>query len=388
MTRMGVKKGVSYALPIYFASKWPKAAFIRESMPVSPPRSLLLIRPSALGDVCRTVPVLASLRAAWPDTRIDWLVQDEFADVVSAHPALDSVVHFPRSRFRGSLRSPRRALSALRWAASLRKGGWEIALDCQGLARSALFARCSRARRRVGFADARELGWIHYNQRVAVSAPHAVDRMMTLVDALELRRVMDMRLYVPPADQDWFEEHSASPRGRYAVFAPRSRWPAKEWPEDRWCELALNSGALDLEELILVGSPSEAPSIERLAQVIELERDRRGLLNAPRVRVFAGRTSVGQLMAVISNSSLVVSCDSAALHMAVGFARPLVALYGPTDPEEVGPWGCESAVLRDASASGSGHDYRHGDKPAPSMLALSVDDVLDRMAMAVDPEFA
>ncbi|MDG2031056.1 MAG: glycosyltransferase family 9 protein [Phycisphaerales bacterium] len=329
---------------------------------------------------------MSSLRAAWPHTRIDWLVQDEFADVVSAHPALDSVVRFPRSRFRGSLRSPGRALSALRWAASLRKGGWELAIDCQGLARSAFFARCSRAGRRVGFADARELGWIHYNQRVAVTAPHAVDRMMALVDALELPRVMDMRLYVPSDDQGWLREHSASPRGRYAVFAPRSRWAAKEWPEERWSELALNSGALDIEELILVGSPSEAPSIERLAQVIELERERRGITNAPRVRVFAGRTSVGQLMAIIGNSSLVVSCDSAALHMAVGFARPLVALYGPTDPAEVGPWGYDSAVLRDPSASGSGHDYRRGKEPAPSMLALSVDQVLERMAIAVDRE--
>ena len=353
-------------------------------MSVSPPRSLLLIRPSALGDVCRTVPVLASLRSAWPDTRIDWLVQEEFADVVSAHPALDSVIPFPRSSFRGSLLSPGRGLAALRWAVGLRKGRWEMALDCQGLARSALFARCSRARRRIGFADARELGWIHYNRRVPVTARHAVDRMMTLVDALEIPRVMDMRLHVPSADQCWLQDHSACPRGHYAVFAPRSRWPSKEWPEERWCELALNSGALGLNEVVLVGSPSEAPSIEHLAQVIELERERRGLSNGPRVRVFAGRTTVGQLMAVIGNSSLVVACDSAALHMAVGFSRPIVALYGPTDPDEVGPWGHASSVLRDASASGGGHDYRRGDGPAPSMLALEVDDVLEAMVHAVE----
>ena len=159
---------------------------------------------------------------------------------------------------------------------------------------------------------------------------------------------------------------------------------SKEWAEERWCELALNSGALGLDEVVLVGSPSEAPSIEHLAQVIELERERRGLSNGPRVRVFAGRTTVGQLMAVIGNSSLVVACDSAALHMAVGFSRPIVALYGPTDPDEVGPWGHASSVLRDASASGGGHEYRRGDGPAPSMLALEVDDVLEAMVHAVE----
>ena len=63
------------------------------------PSRILVVRPSALGDVCRTVPVVASLRAAFPDARIDWVVQDSFAAAVAAHPAVDEVVAFPRARF-------------------------------------------------------------------------------------------------------------------------------------------------------------------------------------------------------------------------------------------------------------------------------------------------
>ena len=144
----------------------------------STPSSILIIRPSALGDVCRTVPVLASLRSAWPDARIGWLVQEEFADVVSAHPSLDEVVPFPRQALRGAWRSPRRLLRSLSYLKGLARPGWELALDCQGLARSGLFARCSRARRRIGFAGAAEFGWVFLTERVATSERHVVDRTM------------------------------------------------------------------------------------------------------------------------------------------------------------------------------------------------------------------
>ena len=323
--------------------------------------------------------MLSSLRAAWPDARIDWLVQDDFSDVISAHPSLDSVVAFPRSRFRGAWRSPTRSVSAIEWAMGLRKGEWELVLDCQGLARSALFSRLTGAAARVGFADARELGWIHYTRSVKTDEVHAVDRMMALVDALEIPRVMDMRLYAPPSSIDWWGNHSDRPRGRYVVLAPRSRWASKEWPLERWRMLALRCAEMGCEDLVLVGSPSEAPSLEELASQVRASHPAGDALPTPRIHVLAGRTSVGQLMAVIRDSALVVGSDSAALHMAVGLERPLVALFGPTDPAEVGPYGHASSVLRDPSAKGSGHDYRSGDRPAPSMEALTVDDVFTAM---------
>ena len=201
--------------------------------------------------------------------------------------------------------------------------------------------------------------------------------MMSLVDALDIPRVMDMQLHAPPEAVTWWHDLPGRPLGRYAVFAPRSRWSSKEWPRDRWVELATRCAELGLEDLVLVGSPGEAASIHELASMI---RGAGPSSNGMGVHVLAGCTDVGQLMAVIGGSDVVVASDSAALHMAVGFNRPLVALFGPTDPNEVGPYGLDSSVLRDPSAEGRGHDYRTGSGPAPSMLALHVDDVLQAVS--------
>ena len=348
-------------------------------MPVSLPQSLLVIRPSALGDVCKTVPVLASIRASWPDVRIGWLVQEEFAAVIAGHPSLDEVVTFPRTRLRGAWRSPRRASAALAWLRTLRKGDWEIAVDCQGLARSGLFARASGAKRRIGFSDAREWGWIHCNERVLPGERHSVDRMMALVDALGIPRVMDMRLYASDEEIAWWSKSELRPDGRYAVFAPMSRWPAKEWPQERWVELVLEVGGLGFDGVVLVGSPSESASVEAIARAV----DARGAADSdgrkPVVRVAAGKTNVAQLMAIIAESALVVANDSAALHMAVGFDRPLVGLFGPTDPAEVGPYARADSVVRVPGARGSGHDYRSGTDSHESMRSIDVGTVLERI---------
>ena len=335
----------------------------------STPSSILIIRPSALGDVCRTVPVLASLRSAWPDARIGWLVQEEFADVVSAHPSLDEVVPFPRQALRGAWRSPRRLLRSLSYLKGLARPGWELALDCQGLARSGLFARCSRARRRIGFAGAAEFGWVFLTERVPTSERHVVDRTMELVSALDVPVVMDMSLHAPDSALEQWDANPKNPGGDYVVLAPRSRWATKEWPIDRWRELMHALARAGHDRFVLVGSGSEQDSVDRLAASV----DAPGIL----VSSLAGRTSVGEMMAIIKGARLVVANDSAPLHMAVGFSRPIVGLFGPTDPEEVGPYGLADQVLRPAGATGSGHDYRATPTVENSMEGISLEQVLE-----------
>ena len=97
----------------------------------NPPHRILIIRPSALGDVARTVPLLVSLRDSFPAAKIDWLVQDSFVDVVRAHPALTEALPFPRAEFSRWLRAGRvdRLWSYL---ASLRSREYDIVIDAQG----------------------------------------------------------------------------------------------------------------------------------------------------------------------------------------------------------------------------------------------------------------
>lgn len=313
----------------------------------------MIIRPSALGDVCRSVPVLASLRQRYPRASIDWLVQDSFAPAIAAHPALSGIVPFPRREVAlGRLwrRDARARLAEL--TGGLRKARYDRVYDFQGLGRSGLFAWVTRAPERYGFADARELGYLGVNRRIAVPARmHSVDRMLALVEGSGVTPICDMRLYTTEEDRAGVDERLLGVR--YAVVAPTSRWEGKRWPAQHFARLvrALLENSR-VERIAVVGSGAER---EQAQPVADLARE------DDRVVDLIGRTGVGGLMAVIEGASLVVANDSAALHMAVGFDRPLVALYGPTRIDLVGPYQRERDVIQ-AEAPPKGN--RHKDERA------------------------
>ena len=188
------------------------------------PKRILLIRPSALGDVCRTVPVLASLKQAYPDAAIDWLVNDNFIDAISAHPDLHAVVPFPRRRLARWWRSPRIAGELLQFFRGLRHAKYDLVLDCQGLGRSGLCTWMTRAPRRIGDRHAREGGWLGTNVRLDTSQhPHDVDRMLALLEACDVPVVRNMQLHVPEPDRTAWAAQETFAAARYAVLSPTSR---------------------------------------------------------------------------------------------------------------------------------------------------------------------
>lgn len=364
--------------------------------PLTQSRRVLLIRPSALGDVCRTVPLLVRLRRLFPDSQIDWLVQDAFADAIRCHPALTGVVPFPRSDWKRWY-TPAAARKILAFAGALRRAGYDLVIDAQGLARSGVLAAATGAPNRFGHADAREGGWIAYTRRVPTAAVHTVERMASLVDAVRAElagepasggaaepaggsnagpaaRVFaptpidaeELRLHVCPEAAEWAAAHPRLGGRRYAVLAPTSRWPGKRWPADRFAALAgelLRSGAVEM--VAVVGSGGERA---QCGPVLDLAA-REG-----RVVELFGQTSVAGLMALIQRAALVVANDSAALHMAVGLHRPLVALFGPTDAAKVGPYGRGADVLQRVTPADR---LDHKDEAAGRVLMerLSVEEV-------------
>lgn len=305
---------------------------------VNSPRKILLIRPSALGDVARTVPVLVSLKRRYPEALIDWLVQDSFADAISAHPDLHEVVPFARRRYGGPLGWVR----SLGWLDSLRKTAYDLVVDCQGLLRSAIFTLATRAPERVGYANAREGGSFAYTRKFNVPRDmHTVERMLRLIEEAGVEPVRDMRLYVPhDAKNAWRvqAERAGLAERDYFIIAPTSRWPGKAWPADRFaalCERLLDRGD---SAIVLVGAESERAQCQ---PILDLAPQ-----HPQRIVDMVGRTSIGELMAGIASSSGVIANDSAALHIAVGFEKPLVALFGPTDPKLVGPYGRGDSVVQ------------------------------------------
>ncbi|MCA9299619.1 MAG: glycosyltransferase family 9 protein, partial [Phycisphaerales bacterium] len=214
---------------------------------------------------------------------------------------------------------------------------------------------------RIGFADAREGAPLAYTHRVETTEVHTVDRMHALVHAAGVPIIEDLRLHAP--------EGPKMPRGVIAV-APTSRWASKRWPIDRFASVV--EALVDSSAVAIVGAGGEraqcAPLLERFQE-------------DDRVLDLVGRTSIGDLMRLVEGASLVLANDSAALHMAVGFDRPIVALYGPTDVTRVGPWRREADVVQHLEA---GDDLRHKrDEQVSLMHRIGVDEVIERCRRAL-----
>lgn len=334
------------------------------------PKRILFIRPSALGDVCRSVPVIRSLRKKWPDASIDWLVQSEFIAAVSAHPALDTVIQFPRNSM-GRWYTPQGLLKSLAFLHILKSKKYDLVIDGQGLARSGLFSWATRATTRIGLASAREFGWLGYTKKVDVQCRHTVDQMLSLSEAAGAASSIDMQLYVNEEDTTWWEEQLIENKlAEYVVLAPTSRWESKQWPIERFRSVAeyLHTRG---KQVVVVGAPHESEQIAPLLidEVLNVLPD----------------MTVGRLMAVIASSSLVIANDSAALHMAVGFNRPCIGLFGPTDPTCAGPYNCNDSVIA-ADVDYNKVHYRDRSIGQRIMEQIEVQTVIDKVEERITTE--
>jgi len=338
------------------------------------PDRILLVRPSALGDVCRTVPVLVSLRRAFPDATIDWVVRDSFVDAVRAHPDLSEVIAFPRKRFADMWKSARVLREFRDWIGEVRRRQYDVAYDLQGLGRSALITYMSGAVRRVGYTNAREFAWMGYNVRHdPPRSTHIVDQMLELLERESIPAHRDLRLYVPQEDAEWWRAHDARrpAHAAYTVLAPTSRHASKRWPMERWVELIPHLLQRNLGPCVLIGAPNEIEQVTPLLSAVTGRGD---------VISLVGTATIGQTMAALHGASLVIANDSAPLHMAVGFDRPLIALFGPTDPEFVGPYGRQNSILRAYDQGANGRvNYRDSGIGDALMRRISVEMVVQRI---------
>ena len=179
------------------------------SMPVrlDGARRILLIKPSALGDVVHALPVAATLKHRYPNIPLDWLVEEEAAGVVCGHPALSGVIVSGRRRWLRQLRNPASILATLGeirgFAARLREGGYDAVVDLQGLLKSALYVLATHATIRVGFAEGREgAPWVLTHRVVAPPQPiHAVDRYLALAAAVDATEVV-REFQIIPSEED------------------------------------------------------------------------------------------------------------------------------------------------------------------------------------------
>jgi heptosyltransferase-1 len=309
-------------------------------------RRILLIKPSALGDVVHSLPVAATLHRRYPDIPLDWLVEEEAADIVRGHPAVAEVVVSARKRWLRQLQHPEQIPATLgemrRFAATLRQRRYDAVLDLQGLLKSALYVMATGAPTRVGFAEGRECApWVLTHRVVAPAQPvHAVERYLALAAAVDATDpVHEFHVSLSPEDVAVAKAHLAlCPRPRVVVH-PGARWRTKLWEVPRWRELARTLLAEGIG-VVLTGSSQDGAIAEGICTGAQ-----------PRPLSLVGRLTLKQLVAVLQDVDLMITVDSGPMHIAAAEGTPVVALFGPTDPMRTGPLGPGRILRRELPCS-------------------------------------
>ena len=299
--------------------------------PIDPPQRVLIIKPSAIGDIVHALPVLPRLRKLWPSAKISWLVAPAGAALIERHPLLDEVIPFERGRY-GGWYNPAAMWELVQFLYQLRRRKFDVVIDLQGLFRSAWISLASGAPRRVGFSNAREFAPWFYTDLVDCSwkHDHAVERYLKIAGALGCPDGPVEFCFAVDEEDRRFIAELVSPGMKYAVLMPGTNWATKRWPIERFAQLAgILKERLGLESIVAGGAGDG-----------ELARQIPAKLN------LVGKTNLRQIVALLERASLVVANDTGPMHVAAALGVPLVAPYGPTDPARTGPYGRQDSVIR------------------------------------------
>ncbi len=300
---------------------------------------ILLVRLGSLGDIVHALPAAAALRKRFPDARMDWLVDARYASILELVPIIDGRVVVARGRRARRpadvAHSSRGPVGTIRY---LRRQRYDVAVDFQGLLKSALFARLSGARRVVGFdrRDAREgLAAIFYSERCGVSeAVHVVDKNLGLLGSLGIvSAARQFPLDVPPSLVAEAVLERGAQTGPYVLVNPGAAWPNKRWPPARFAGLAAWLHERHGLRSVVIWGPGERELASSIAEA------------SAGAATLAPPTNVGDLLAIARGARLVVSGDTGPLHIAAAVGAPIVGLFGPTDPARNGPWDSADVTL-------------------------------------------
>jgi len=340
----------------------------------------LIVRLGALGDVVHAIPVAAALRRAFPSARIDWLVSAKHREILDLVPVID------RRLVISDRRDASGGTSLLAAIGELRRSQYDVAIDLQGLMKSALLARSSGAPRVIGFSS-------RYAREAAASLfyteAHDPGRG-GLYDPRETRHVVDINLGVltrvgvtTPArefpiedvDSDAARNARQLTGGRYALLNPGAAWPNKRWPPARLAAIAIELRARHgLMSVVLWGPGEETLAAEVVA-------------GANGAAVLSAKTTIADLVALAKRAAIMVSGDTGPTHIAAALGTPIVGIYGPTRPVRNGPMSpLDVVVSRDSVCQC--HHLRRCRLDRMCLLDIEVAEVLDAVERRLGAEAA
>jgi len=301
---------------------------------------ILVIRLGAMGDIIHTLPAVASLKHSYPGSHLTWAVEQKWAALLEDNPFVDRVVCLRRGSLDGWRESWR----------ELRANHYDLAIDFQGLIKSALVATAARPDRIYGFhhRQTRErTAALFYSNKIVSQSAHMVERNLDLAAAAGAANAL--RTFPLPAGTP----EGDLPEGDFVLASPLAGWRSKQWPIEHYRRLA-SSLRRELGIPLVLNLPPGAafPAIEG---ALPHYSGLRGLIDASR------------------HAAAVLGVDSGPMHLAAALGKPGVAIFGPTDPARNGPCSGSLKVLRCADAVTT---YKRGNLPAESMQRVSPDEVL------------
>ena len=302
-------------------------------------RNILIIKPSAMGDIVMALPALHALRQAYPEAKISWLVRPEFAALLKGHPELDEIVIFDRKKMGRWFISPASFGAFRGFLAGLRNAKYDLVVDLQGLFRSGFFAWVTGAKTRVGLAKSRELAHLFYTKTVTWEPPlvHVVDYYLRLTEVVtgkkcEAKFVLPQK---PDAGQSAMAKlgQAGVKSGNYCVLIPASSHSRKNWPAGSFSALAEKISSRFGFDIVLAGSAGEKPITGEV-------------LRGAKCKVFdlAGQTNIPELVEILRNAKLVVSNDTGPGQLAASLGGAVVLIFGPSNPIRLYPYGRPDAV--------------------------------------------
>jgi len=309
-------------------------------------KNILIIKLSSIGDVVHALPFLEVLKNGCPDSKIDWLIEEEASQVISEHPAINRIIISKRKVWEKEILNPLKFMKvfseAVGFYKELRSSSYDIVVDLQGLFRSGFLTALSRGKRKIGMSGGREGASfflkeppvpVDYNQ-------HAIDRYLKVAAYLGC----DTGRFggeIPVSEEDKKNAEKLIPSAgedkKIIAVNPMAKWKTKLWDADKFSELALSlEKELDCR-VIFTGSSQDRAIID---EMIKHMGNAAGPVN------LAGRTSLKELAYLYSRCLALVCTDTGPMHIAAAMGCRVVALFGPTSPLRTGPYGTGHKVIR------------------------------------------
>lgn len=335
------------------------------------PRSVAIVMLSALGDAVHVLPVANALKRAWPTTRLTWIIQPVPHTLVAGHCALDELVVFHRRR------GPAAAASYRELFDRLRDRRFDLLINLQVYLKAGLITALLDADVKLGFdrKRARDLNWLFTTRRIpARTTGHVQDQYFEFLDYLGVpAEPVEWRLGLSQAERAEQAKFYRDRGPTCAVVVGTSK-PQKNWPADRYARALEEISKRHQLQPILVGGPS---AIERELAAAILSSARVPITNAL-------GDDVRRMVWLLDGADLVISPDTGPLHIARALERPVVGLYGYTNPKRYGPYRKYTELIVDGYARFPGEDYPLNlEHRSGGMQRITVEMVLEKVDLAV-----